>query len=400
MTVPLGDLCRIELGRTPARAHARLWDTEKTTNNVWLSISDMPDTLHAVATDSREYVADSAAKDMRLVPEGALLVSFKLTLGRLCYAGRDLYTNEAIASLLDIDRERLSKEYLYWYLTFFDWDGAAEGDEKVKGKTLNKAKLKLLPVLIPPLDEQKRIVAMLDQAFAAIDRVGANAEANLSSVNEFFRHALDSEFVAIADEAASLPLQDAVHPDCGLSYGIVQPGDEIEHGLPIVRPVDLTQREVGLVGLKQIAPDAAAGYARTTLQGGELLLCVRGSTGAVSVASRDLAGANVTRGIVPVRFDEGRVLRDFAYFQFLSTVIRKQVADKTYGAALMQINIKDLRELRFLLPDIRVQREVVSRAEHLLKATSDMRGAYEGQLADTIALRQSLLQAAFSGQLT
>ena len=76
---------------------------------------------------------------MKVVPAGTLLLSFKLTLGRLCYAGRDLFTNEAIAALLNWDERAVTKEFLYWYLTFFDWQEAAAGDEKVKGKTLNKA---------------------------------------------------------------------------------------------------------------------------------------------------------------------------------------------------------------------------------------------------------------------
>jgi type I restriction enzyme S subunit len=70
--------------------------------------------------DSKEYVSDAAAANMRLVPSGTLLASFKLTLGRLAYAGRDLYTNEAIAALYDIDEREISKRFLYWALTYFE----------------------------------------------------------------------------------------------------------------------------------------------------------------------------------------------------------------------------------------------------------------------------------------
>ena len=252
---------------------------------------------------------------------------------------------------------------------------------------------------LPPLEEQKRIVAVLDQAFAALDRARANVEENMKAAEGLLQGALDASFEAIAMKSKPIELQDAVHPDCGLSYGIVQPGDEVDDGLPIVRPVDLTQREIGLAGLKRINPNAARGYTRTTLQGGELLLCVRGSTGTVSVASEELAGANVTRGIVPIRFDPSRVLRDFAYFQFRSCLVRSQIAEKTYGAALMQINIKDLRALRFLVPELDAQRELVQKSEAVLADTEALCRSYEAQLIDIAALRHSLLQAAFSGQL-
>ena len=81
------------------------------------------------------------------------------------------------------------------------------------------------------------------------------------------------------------------------------PGDGYLNGLPIVRPTDLTSKVIRLSGLKRIDPKLAGGYKRTALFGGELLLCVRGSTGVVSIASAELVGANVTRGIVPIRFD-------------------------------------------------------------------------------------------------
>jgi type I restriction enzyme, S subunit len=399
-TVPLGELCRIELGKTPAQASNRNWDEDRTTNNVWQSIADMPVGLHAEAIESREYVSDGAARDMRLVPTGTLLVSFKLTLGRLCYAGRDLFTNEAIAALLDLDERRITKAFLYWYLTYFNWEAAAAGDHKIKGKTLNKAKLKALPVLVPPLEEQKRIVAVLDQAFAALDRARAHAEANLADAVELLENGVDAVFSELAVAAPAVPLADAVHPHCKLSYGIVQPGDDVEGGLPVVRPVDLKERVVTLRGLKRISPERANGYARTKLVGGELLLCVRGSTGEISVASPDLAGANVTRGIVPIRFPADKVLPEFAYFQMRSRHAQDQIAAGTYGAALMQINIKDLRNLRFIVPDVDSQREAVDRVEHLYDRTERLRSVYAEKLAYVGDLRQSLLHSAFAGRLT
>jgi len=165
-TRPLGELCRIEIGGTPPRGVSKFWDEKKTTDNVWLSIADMPKTLHARIFSSAEHLSDEGAKRVKKVKAGTLLVSFKLTLGRLAYADLDLRTNEAIAALEPLDETSLNKEYLYWYLKFFDWQKAAEGEDKVKGKTLNKAKLAKIDVLVPPLSEQQRIVAILDDVFA------------------------------------------------------------------------------------------------------------------------------------------------------------------------------------------------------------------------------------------
>ena len=96
----LGELAHIELGRTPARAISKYWDVARTTGNVWLSIADLASAEDKFASDSREYVSDAGAALCKTVKTGTLLVSFKLTLGRVAFAAIDLYTNEAIASII------------------------------------------------------------------------------------------------------------------------------------------------------------------------------------------------------------------------------------------------------------------------------------------------------------
>ena len=275
-----------------------------------------------------------------------------------------------------------------------------EFSNKANPPSITQSTVRAWPFLLPPLEEQKRIVAILDQAFAALDRARALAEANLADAQELQENTLESMFRDLARPDWMMSLANAVHPECKLSYGIVQPGDDVDGGLPIVRPVDLKTRVITLNTLKRIAPERAEGYARTQLVGGELLLCVRGSTGEVSVASESLAGCNVTRGIVPIRFDTTRVLPEFAFFQFRSRFVRDQIAAKTYGAALMQINIKDLRELDFVVPPVSEQRKAIARAEQFLEGGDRLRDDYKKRLTDLANLRQSLLQKAFSGQLT
>src|SRR5690606_17530749 len=98
-TARLGDLVEITIGRTPSRSDDSLWDKDKSTGNVWLSIADMPTSGNRRISNSKEYISDAAARSFAVVPKGTLLVSFKLTLGRLAYADIDLRTNEAIAAL-------------------------------------------------------------------------------------------------------------------------------------------------------------------------------------------------------------------------------------------------------------------------------------------------------------
>jgi hypothetical protein len=110
VTAKLGDLCSIQLGGTPARKMPIYWDPKKTTDNVWLSISDMPKSIGEHIIDSKEYISDAGAKKIKLAKKGTLLLSFKLSIGRICFAGRDLRTNEAIAALEPVRKEAERKQ--------------------------------------------------------------------------------------------------------------------------------------------------------------------------------------------------------------------------------------------------------------------------------------------------
>jgi type I restriction enzyme S subunit len=254
-----------------------------------------------------------------------------------------------------------------------------------------------LPILAPPLGEQHRIVALLDEAFAGIAIAKANAEKSLRNA----RGVSESISQQVLDSAGGddVSLESVAADDCSLSYGIVQPGNDVEGGLPVVRPVDLTRNVITLDGLKRIDPELALGYERTKLQGGELLLCVRGTTGTVSIAAPELEGGNVTRGIVPIRFKSDRVIPSFGYHLIKSGGVQSQIRERTYGAALMQINIGDLRNIKVKIPPLSEQNELAERLDNLRKGAAHLQSLYTRKLAALDELKQSLLQRAFSGQL-
>ena len=97
-------------------------------------------------------------------------MSFKLSIGKLAITKINLRTNEAIAAYRIKDTALINNEYLYYFLSSIDWDTLAGDDIKVKGKTLNKAKLKEISIALPSLKEQQKIVGRLDMIFIEINR--------------------------------------------------------------------------------------------------------------------------------------------------------------------------------------------------------------------------------------
>ncbi len=294
------------------------------------------------------------------------------------------------------DSSQLNFIFLHRFLFWVYVSGIAETMQRrstgIRNLQLKEYKEIPIPIPIPPLPEQQRIVKILDKAFVAIDKAKQNAEQNLKNAKEVFESYLQNVFENKGEDWEEKSLREIVVPRCTLSYGIVQPGAEFENGLPVIRPVDLKKKVVKKTKLKLIDPKISEAYSRTLLLGDELLICVRGNTGVISLLTTDLAGANVTRGIVPVCFETSKLSLDFGYFLCLSPFVQKQIKDKTYGAALMQINIRDVRKLKMLIPPIQEQQKIVKKLNKLQKQTKKLESIYQQKLSNLEELKKSILQ--------
>jgi len=295
-----------------------------------------------------------------------------------------------------------SKKLDTWFLYYFLKKNVDLLDSLGTGATFKELSTKALAgieIPLPPLPEQQRIVSILDEAFAAIAKAKANAEQNLKNAKELFESYLQGVFEKKGDGWEEKMLEELADENCTLSYGIVQPGEEFENGLPVIRPTDLTSRYIKVEGLKKIDPKLADGYKRTKLIGDELFLCVRGTTGVVSIATPELKDANVTRGIVPIRFNSKIINQEFGYYLLISNYVQKQIRAKTYGAALMQINIGDLRKILTPYPSLKDQQPIVRQLDALRTETQKLGGLYQKKIDDLEELKKSILQKAFAGEL-
>ena len=165
--VRFGNIADFSAGRTPPRNEPSFWNTG---DYPWISIADMNDSETLTAT--RETVSKASAKRIfRSDPQqvGTIIMSFKLTIGKIARLGIPAYHNEAIISIrlyvAHLD------PYLFKVLPFFARQGNTKG--AIKGETLNRESLSNLLFPLPPLAEQHRIVAKVDELMAFCDRLEA-----------------------------------------------------------------------------------------------------------------------------------------------------------------------------------------------------------------------------------
>ena len=182
------DVFPVKMGKTPPRGDKSSWDENKETHNKWVSIADISNNEGKIIKDTKEYISDSAAEKINKVLKGSLLMSFKLSIGRMAFAGDDLYTNEAIIAIPESNKYVL--RFIYYYLLSYNWLSLTEGNEKVKGATLNKSSIGKIQLPVLSISEQQRIVDYLDAAFAKIDVMKANAEKALKEAKALFQASL------------------------------------------------------------------------------------------------------------------------------------------------------------------------------------------------------------------
>ena len=149
-----------QVGWTPPTGN----DSNFIGENIWANISDLKG---KIITDTVKRISDKAAKEasMDITPKGSLLYSFKLSVGSVSFAGRDMYTNEAIASFTS--DSLLPLEYLYYVLPKFLIENASTN---IYGaRILNQELIRNAIILKPTYEEAKTIANFLDYQTAQID---------------------------------------------------------------------------------------------------------------------------------------------------------------------------------------------------------------------------------------
>lgn len=168
----LGEVANIAIGRTPPTKDPRYWTDDLA--RPFCTIADMKGRAIDPCRQGITELAESEGKAKR-VPRGALLMSFKLSIGRVGFAARDIFPNEAIA-WLNPKSPDLSDRFLA--LALEGQDLTRGSGRAVKGSTLNGHSLRAIRVAFPPLNEQRRIItviATVDSQIEALEREASRA---------------------------------------------------------------------------------------------------------------------------------------------------------------------------------------------------------------------------------
>jgi type I restriction enzyme S subunit len=355
------DIADYKTGRTPARANSLYWK-DADGGIPWVAISDM--TEFGTVIDTKEKITKVAFDEIfrgQIVRAGTLIMSFKLTIGRVATLGIDACHNEAIISIYP--KQGIDQRYLGYFLAQVDYD--ALQDRQVKGNTLNQDKIDRIEVWLPPLDEQLSIANVLDLLRRSIDlqtrTLAVAGDLKRATMRTLFTRGLRGE-AQKETEIGPVPESWKRLPICALGEVVtgntpptkdsanyvggeipfIAPGD-FEHGSRIER----TEKFITNEGLKRSRP---------ITDGTTCFVCIGSTIGKVGYAIAPICATNQQiNSILPsADFDP---LFVFYLMTFWSDHVRKQASPSPVPilskGAFAQIEI-------FASTDIDEQRQIAS----------------------------------------
>jgi len=294
----------------------------------------------------------------------------------------------------------LTKDYLFYFLGSPKIQKYIIGlSERAAGQSgLNKATIEPYPILLPPIKEQKRIVAMLDEAFAGIDAAIANTQKNLSNARELFESYLNNVFSQRGEGGSVVTLSDLTSD---ITDGDHSPPPKSQSGIPFITisNVDKTTNKIDFSHTFFVTDSYYHSLkSKRKPKLGDVLYTVTGSYGIPVLVSEEREFC-FQRHIGLLRPKEG-VDSSWLYYLLMSPLVFRQASEGATGTAQKTVGLKVLREIKVLEMTPQEQKEVVAVLDDLSVDTQYLQSIYQQKLTALNELKQSLLQKAFSGELT
>lgn len=257
-------------------------------------------------------------------------------------------------------------------------------------------KFKEIPCPVPPLEEQKRIVKILDEKFAQLETIKANVQTNLQNAKDLFQSQLTKAFSNTTWEKKKLGDVSTV-----TSSKRIYAEEQTESGIPFLRVSDLVSRINGIeTNDLYISEEKYFDFVSKGLvpKENDLLITSRGTLGLCYIVKED-DKFYFQDGMITWISLQPCLQSKFVSYLFDSPLIKNQINEKAAGAAVSYISISDIRLFEIPLPPLPEQKRIVEELDTLSEKVRQLQEIYTKQIANCDELKQSLLQKAFEGEL-
>lgn len=386
MEYALSELFTLQMGKTPSRDNSSYW--RKSENN-WISIADLTNSGKYIS-NTKETLSDSAVAEsgIKKIPANTVIMSFKLSLGKVAITEKEMYSNEAIMAFIDKGVEKISPEYLYYLLRAKDW---SKGTNKaVMGATLNKATLSTIKIQLHEYDNQLEIVNMLNRISSSIDF----RKQQLTKLDELVK----ARFVEMFGDPKLNPYR---FPCNSLSTYItfLTSGSRgwsqyfTDSGEYFITIKNVKNCKITLQDVQYVAPPDNAEAKRTKVQKNDLLISITADLGRTGVVTEEIAnhGAYINQHLTCIRLKDEQVNPLYVAYYMESDAGKEQFTAKNQSAVKAGLNFNAINSLKLMAPPLSLQNQFAAFVAEVDKSKADVQKA----LDQTQLLFDSLMQQYF-----
>lgn len=349
MEYALSELFTLQMGKTPSRDNSSYW---KKSENNWISIADLTNSGKYIS-NTKETLSDSAVAEsgIKKIPANTVIMSFKLSLGKVAITEKEMYSNEAIMAFIDKGVEKISPEYLYYLLRAKDW--SKETNKAVMGATLNKATLSTIKIQLHEYDNQLEIVNMLNRVSSSIDF----RKQQLTKLDELIK----ARFVEMFGDPVNNPLHwkkvklsELADIKIGPFGSLLHKEDYVTGGHPLVNPSHIIDGKIIVDNDLTLTDEKYSELVSYHLKKDDIVLGRRGEMGRCAVVDRE--GLLCGTGSLLLR-PTGVVTADYIQKIISFPTFKKTIEDMAVGQTMPNLNIPIVSNFMIILPPLSVQKE-------------------------------------------
>lgn len=389
-TVKLGEIALVGAGNSAPQDDADF----STDGPYFVRTSDVGEVKFGTVNSSNDRLSSKGAKGMRLWKAGTILIpksGASTFVNHRVILGLDAHVSSHLATI-QAEPTRCDGRYLLYYLS------TVKAQDLIQDQSYPSLKLPEIAgieIPLPPLAEQKRIVALLDEAFASIDEAKAKAESNDEAAADLLESRL-SELFLKPKESPSM-----ISDHCTeVTVGYVGPMADkyVPNGIPFLRSQNVRPFEINFDNLMQITPAFEKSLSKSRLAPGDVVVVRTGYPGTAAVIPAELPMANCADLVIlrPMKSLDPNYLVAF----FNSKVGKDMVLGRLVGAAQKHFNVGAAKSVLLPIPSIQRQREVVSHIAEIRTHVGNLMDNSKGKLSELRELKTSILAQAFAGELT
>ena len=260
----------------------------------------------------------------------------------------------------------------------------------------------VVQVPLPPKQEQKRIVAILDQAFADIEQARAKTEQNLKNARELFESYLQQVFSQRGEGWVETTLGDEIDILTGFAF---KSKEYVEHAdsTPLIRGDNIVQGKLRWDGVKLWANNKVDEYEKYLLKADDIVIAmdrtwVKAGMKFSKITAKDLPALLVQR-VARLRCTDS-IDPDYLYHLVGSKLFESYVLSIQTGLGVPHISGKQIQSFSFFRPNIDQQKVIVSTMNKLASEVLRLNQIYQSKLESIDELKKSILKKTFSGELT